>query len=395
MFIFEILIYVFFAYVMCSYAKKSYAFSLRTGEVEKPDNNLWVFWLFFALICGIRWNVGNDSVGYMIDFDEGRIRENSVEHLWDLLVLGIHGLHLHYTIGMAITGFIQIYFVTKLTSKYRYILLFLPIVLFGTNHFLDWCNAVRQMMAASIFVFSTQFILKKKIIPYILCIFAASQIHHSAQMLYVMYLFAYIRPDKISISDRRVLTIGIFITCFVLGMTPQFQSFLGFFTFIIQNVGDYDHVESFVQQTLGENNLTERAFGPIQLSFFLTNLAPIWFGPEMKRQFKETIPFYDMWWLFSFIYACGYFLVCNVNYMFIRPFLYLYPFQLLITSLLLYYFYSKKLKTHFWRFVIIIWITTVWNVMKSVGNPIESTTYKLFLFHNLDDWSKLLQQMIK
>lgn len=390
MFIFEILIYVFFAYVMCTYAMKSYAYSQRTGIVDKPDHNLWMFWLFFALICGIRWNVGNDSVGYMIDFNEGRIRENSVEHLWDLLVLGIHGLHLHYTIGMAITGFVQIYFVTKLTSKYRYILLFLPIVLFGTNHFLDWCNAVRQMMAASIFVFSTQFILKRKILPYMLCIFAASQIHHSAQMLYVMYLFAYIRPDKISISGRRVLTIGIFITCFVLGMTPQFQSFIGLFTLIIQSVGDYDHVESFVQQTLGENNLTERAFGPIQLSFFLTNLAPIWFGPELKRKFKETIPYYELWWFFSFIYSCGYFLVCNVNFMFIRPFLYLYPFQLLIVSLLLYHFYSKKNIIMLCSLIGIIWVSVAWNIMKNIGNPIESVTYKLFLFHNFDEWSKLI-----
>lgn len=395
MFIFEILIYVFFAYVMCSYARKSYAFSLRTGEVEKPDNNLWAFWLFFALICGIRWNVGVDCVEYMRRFDEGVIKENSVEHLWDILVWSVHRLHLHYTVGMAITGFVQIYFATKLASRYRYILLFLPIVLFGTNHFLDWCNAVRQMMAASIFVFSTQFILNRKFIPYMLCIFAASQIHHSAQLLYVMYAFAYIRPDKISISDKKVWTTGIFIICFVLGMTPQFQSFLGLFTSIIQIVGSYDHVESFVQQTLGENNLTERVFGPTQLSFFLTNLAPIWFGPELKREHKEKVPYFDLWWFFSYVYSCGYFLVCNVNFMFIRPFLYFYPFQLLITSLLLYYFYTRKLKTYFWGFVGIIWITIIWNVMKNMGNPLESVTYKLFLFHNFDEWRELILQAIQ
>lgn len=395
MFIFEILIYVFFAYVMCTYAEKSYTYSQRTGIVDKPDHNLWMFWLFFALICGIRWNVGTDSVGYMIDFNEGRIRENSVEHLWDLLVLSVHGLHLHYTIGMAITGFVQIYFVTKLASKYRYILLFLPIVLFGTNHFFEWCNAVRQMMAASIFVYSTQFILNKKLIPYILCIFAASQIHHSAQMLYVMYVFAYIRPDKILISDKKILTTSIFIVCFVLGMTPQFQNILGLFFFLVESLGNYDYVGDVIQKTIVEGEISERSFGPMQLSFFLIALAPIWFGPELKREYKDKVSYFDLWWFFSYVYSCGYFLVCNVDFMFVRAFLFFYPFQLLITSLLLCYFYSNKLKTHFWGFSLIIWISIVGNIIKNKDNPLESVTYKLFLFHNLDDWQKLIQQFVQ
>ena len=60
MFIFDILIYVFFAWVMYAYAKHSYVFAKRTGRFEQPDKNLWIFWLFFAFICGIRWNVGVD-----------------------------------------------------------------------------------------------------------------------------------------------------------------------------------------------------------------------------------------------------------------------------------------------------------------------------------------------
>lgn len=395
MFIFEILIYVFFAYMMYNYAKKSYALSLRTGDVEKPDNNLWRFWLFFALICGIRWNVGSDSVGYMIVFRDGRIREESVEHLWNFLVQSIHGLDLHYTIGMAITGFVQIYFTTKLTSKYRYILIFFPIVLFGGVYFIGWCNAVRQMMAASIFVYSIQYILNKKFIPYVMCIFAATQIHHSAQVLYVMYVFAYIRPDKISISDKKILTTSIFIVCFVLGMTPQFQNFLGLFFFLVESLGTYDYVGNVIQQTIVEGEMSERNFGPMQLSYFLTALAPIWFGSELKREYKDKVPYFDLWWFFSYIYSCGYFLVCNVQFMFIRPFLYFQPFQLIINSLLLYYFYCNKLRTKFWGYVGVIWLSTAWNIMKNMDNPIESVTYKLFLFHNLDDWDKLFQQAIQ
>ena len=395
MVVFEILIYIFFAFVMYNYAKKSYAYSLKYQKTEKPNTGLWLFWLFFALICGIRWNVGADSVGYMIDFRDGRIDNDSGEHLWNILVLSVHKLHLHYTIGMAITGFVQIYFVTKQASKYRFILIFLPIVLFGGGHFLGWCNAVRQMMAASIFVYSTQYILQKKLIPYLLCIFVASQIHHSAQLLYVMYVFAYIRPDKISISDKKVMTTVIFIVCFVLGMTTQFQNFLGIFSFLVESLGTYDYVDNVIHKTIVEGETTARNFGPMQFSYFLTSLAPIWYGSELKREFKERIPYFDLWWFFFYIYACGYFLVCNIDYMFIRPFHYFQPFQLLITSLLLYYFYSRKSRSLFWGFTGIIWVSLAWNIIKNMGNPMESVTYKLFFFHSIEEFYNLFQHAIQ
>lgn len=386
MFIFEILIYVFFAWVMYTYAKKSYAYANRTGIVDKPDQNLWKFWLFFTFICAIRWNVGVDCIGYMQRFDQGRIREQSVEHLWDILVLGVHKLHLHYTIGMAITAFVQIYFTTKLASQYRYLLVFLPIALFGGAYFGSYCNAVRQMMAASIFVFSTQFILQKKLLPYLLCIFAASQIHHSSQLLYVFYLLAYIRPDKISLSDKRVICTSIFIACFVLGLTPQFQAYANYFTAFVDFFGDnYDYVNNYIQDKVVEGDNDARNFGPMMLSYFLTALAIVWFGPELKREYKDKIPYFDLWWLFAFVYVCGFFLFGNVSFMFLRPLMFFIPFQLLITSLLLYYLYTHN-RTYFILFVCVLWVASCWDIIKNIGVPWESVTYKIFLFHDLYNW---------
>lgn len=378
---------------MYSYAKKSYAYSLQTGVMDKPDKNLWKFWLFFAMICGIRWNVGEDCVGYMqnfdkgvIRFDNGVIREDSIEYLWALLVLGVYNLHLHYTVGMAITAFVQIYFTTKIASKYRYILVFLPIALFGGAYFWDYCNAVRQMMAASIFVFSTQFILEKKLLPYLLCIFVASQIHHSSQLLYVFHVFAYIRTDKISFSDKRFLCTSIFIACFVLGMTPQFQAYAGYFSALVDFFGDsYEYVNIYIQDKIVEGNNDARNFGPMMLSYFLSSLAIVWFGPELKKEYKVEIPYFDLWWMFAFIYVCGFFLFGNISFMFLRPLMYFIPFQLLITSLLLYYFYTHN-KKYFMLMISVIWVACCWDIIKSVGVEWESKTYKIFLFHDLYNW---------
>lgn len=384
MFIIDIFIYIVIAWLLYGYTSKAYYnASSEDEEDEKTDRNIWIFWILFAVICGIRWNVGVDSRAYMRFFAFGIVKPDSVEYLWDALVLAVYGLHLHYVIGMAITGFVQIYFATKIASKYRYILVFLPIVLFGGDHFLGWCNAVRQMMAACIFVYSTQYILKKKLVPYLLCIFAASQIHHSSQMLYVMYIFAYIRPDRISFSDKKVMCMSIFITCFVLGMTPQFQSLIGFFSFLVDSLEKYDYVGNILTDTIVKGNINERSFGPMQLSYFLTALAPIWYGRELKVAYKDCLPYFDLWWFFSFIYACGYFLVCNVHFMFIRPFLFFQPFQLLMVSLLLFHLYTTGKKGMFQMLVAVIWMNICWDVIKNSGIPMEAVSYKFFFFHNL------------
>ena len=386
MFVFEILIYIFFAWVMYTYALRSYIYAIQTGIVDKPDQNLWKYWLFFALICGIRWNVGVDCVGYMQNFDKGVIREDRVEYLWDLLVLGVHKLHLHYTIGMAITAFVQIYFTTKLASKYRYILVFLPIALFGGSYFFDYCNAVRQMMAASIFVFSTQFILEKKLLSYLMCILVASLIHQSSQLLYVFYIFAYIRPDKISFSDKRFLCTSILIACFVLGMTPQFQAYAGYFSTLVDYFGDsYEYVNNYIQDKVVEGDNDARNFGPMMLSYFLSALAIVLYGPELKKEYKDKIPYFDLWWLFAYIYICGFFLFGNISFMFLRPLMFFIPFQLLITSLLFHYFYTYN-KRNFRILTGIVWLALCWNIMKSIGVAWESTTYKIFLFHDLYNW---------
>lgn len=385
MFLFDICIYVILAWLMCNFARQSFNYSLEMEDEESARTNkhMWLFWLSFAVICGIRWNVGVDCGSYIMFFKNGFVNKKSVEHLWDALVLGVYNLHLHYAIGMAITAFVQIYFATKIASKYRYILIFLPLALFGGSYFLDWCNAVRQMMAACIFVYSTQYILHKKLLPYLLCIFAASQIHHSASMMYVMYVFAYIRPDRMSFSNKRTICTTIFMVCFILGITPQFKNFIGFFNFLVDNLDKYDYVANIVQQTVIKGEFNSRSFGPMQISYFLTALATIWYGPELREHFRDGLPYFDLWWLFSFIYGCGYFLVCNVHFMFIRPFMFFQPFQLLIVSLLLFHFYINGKKGMFTMLIMAIWFNIFWNVFKSSGIPYESVTYKLFLFHNL------------
>ena len=383
MFIFDILIYVFFAIVMYSFANKSYVFAQFPSKKRDSQTFLWMFLLFFAIVCGVRWNVGSDSVGYMHEFAEGRLNPDKREYLWTALVFIVSRLHIHYTIGMALVAFLQLYFLTKLPSKERYILIFLPIALFGGCYFLDYCDGMRQMLVASLFVFSTKYIVEKKPIKFLIFIFISYFIHHSVLILAPFFLLAYIPYYRIELSNKRVLCITIFIICFLLGQTPQFTRFVGLFEFLVSSLDEsYNYVNSYIEQHIIEGDNVVRHFGPMQLSYFITALLTIWFGKELNTSYKSRIPYFELWWFFSFIYGCFYFLVCNVSFLFIRPFMYFEPFQLIIVSLLLFHLYKKK-RLLFWFFVLTIWVGLSWNIIKNQGEFAESVTYKTVLFHDL------------
>lgn len=386
MLILDVLIYVCFAYIMCTYAHKSYISSTKLSESRCTDYNLFFIYVFFTIICAIRWNVGTDCISYMHVFDKGHINEEKTEYIWQALVLFVYKLHLHYTFGMGLVAFLQLYFLTILPYRYRYIIVFLPIALFGGCYFLDYCNGMRQMLVASMFVFATKYIIEKRFTKYMILMCIMYYVHHSAIMLIPFYLLAYSRINRISFSDKKLLCTSLFILCFILGQTPQFVSFLGFFDFLVSNMdSSYSYVNNVIQKTIVDGDNQTRNFGPMQLSYFLTAAFTIWYGKELKIEYQNKIPYFNLWWLFSFIYACGYFLVCNVSFMFIRPIQYFEPFQLIIVSLLLFYFHDKRKTMLFWIFVLLIWTSMIWNIMKSIGVFGESVTYKTIFFHDLNE----------
>lgn len=63
------------------------------------------------MICGIRYNVGVDCLSYIHNFKTGYIGKSRLEEsLWVLFVQSIHRAGIHYTVGMGLVAFVQIYF---------------------------------------------------------------------------------------------------------------------------------------------------------------------------------------------------------------------------------------------------------------------------------------------
>lgn len=378
MFIFEILIYVCFAYVMYFFAKKSVEYY---PDCDTFDRYSIYYMVFFTAVTALRYSVGGDYFSYVKILEQGLIVEERADQevLWNTLVTISSSLNLSAVVGLGVCGFLQIYFLVRANLNYKVILVTLPIVMFGSRYYYDMVGAIRQVTAACFFVWFSKFIYERKLLKYLVCVFLASLFHHSAMILAIFYLI----PKSFVVADRRTMMLAAFFICFSLGLTPQFASLINSIQSVAVVIG-YDGYNSAISDYLtGERN-EALSFGPIMLSFLLIAVILIWYGPYLKERYEDKIPIFNLWYNLSFIFSCAYFLVFNSGHLFIRPVQYLEYFQMIMAALLLYDFmiesqYSAKFKYLLIGFILIIWTSISWDIIKVDGVK-NSVTYKCVLF---------------
>lgn len=374
MFVFEILIYVFFAWVMYSLARKS---NDLYPDSDRIDRYLVMYILFFTVISAIRWRVGVDSVTYIGIFRNGEVRDGSKEYIWDWLVEFVYNNGLHFVVGTCVAAFLQIFFLTRSVNNYKYILIWLPVVLFGGRYYLDLMNGVRQMIVACGFLFLTRYIVGKIPVLYFFGILLLSLIHHSALILMPLYFLAYVPYEKIGMADKRFICLVLLGICVVVGQTPMFSNLTSYITPLLVSAGYENYSEWYANVLMGHGS-EQLSFGPMMLSYLLTSGVVIWYAPTLYRVYANAIPCFNLWYFLSFIYSCGYFLVCNISHIIIRPFKYFELFGLVMLCLLLNYFYNNyiRYRTEFICLVMVIWLNISVNVYKSCGKLLEFVLYK-------------------
>lgn len=382
---FDILVYVIFAFFASNIAKKSENY-IKDNDIPSShwDKYLTYFVLFFTIIGGIRWNVGSDCISYAMWLTHQPIDYESNEKLWTLLTYWFQRYKIHWTIGLGLCMFIQTYFVTKTLQPYRWLLVFMPFVFFGSYHWQNWVGAVRQMMVGCGFLWASRFIYEKQLVKYLLFIFIGSLVHQSALILLPFYLI----PNWLNIVHKRWLLISILFTCVMLGQTAEFSG-LAPYVQALADTTDYEgYADSMYEMLVSGYDDEALQLGPMMLTYLLIPLFIIWYGPELEEKYAKKIPYFNLWYTLSFFYSCAYFLVCNLGHIFIRPILYFSVFQLVLASLLLYHLCteyklhrSRQILTYFFCFVIAL--NSSWNVYKAVysDNRFEAITYKIFLFH--------------
>lgn len=381
MFVVDLLVYVFFAWAMCTLAQRSASLAPDSGT--RFDRHLWAYVLFFTVIVAIRWRVGADSTAYIKIFQQGVVREGSEEYLWDALVTFVHGCGLHFVVGTGVMAFLQIALLTKgALSHRREVLVWLPVVLFGSRYFLDLMNGVRQMTAACGFVFLMKYAQARRPAPYVVGVLLLAGLHHSVLLLLPAYLLTYVPWGRLRLPDRRWACLAALITCFVMGQTPSFQGLLKYIEPIVATAG-YEGLTDFYADTLSGEHSEALAFGPTMLSFLLSSVAVIWYGPQLRARYEGCIPMFNLWYFGAVFYSCTYFLVCNMSHMMIRPFQYFELFLAFMLALLLHLLREGggRTQVQLYALIVILWVCTAGGVYQASGKQVETVIYKTFFGH--------------
>lgn len=292
--------------------------------------------LIFALISGIRWQVGVDHLSYLSDYETlirgHELRAGRWEPGFYFISKLFANLNIHFVFYFAFWAFLQLFFIFYAHKNERYLLPFLGLVILLGPHYFSWMNGIRQMLAATIFVFSIQYIKDRKLIAYIITILLAATIHKSAILLLIFYFI----PQR-DFFKNRYINIGLVIATLIIGLTPTFMNAISSFENILAFIGYDRYAERFDIMLTYEREMN---LGPRRLSILFLNILNIWYAPKLKKVFKNTN--YLIYFNFSFIGILLYNLFANTSHIFLRPVSYFTIFLALTTSYLLYYLKPQK-----------------------------------------------------
>jgi hypothetical protein len=335
--------------------------------------------LLFALVSGIRWQVGVDHLNYLAFYENlrngGEFRSSGLEIGFDYITKLFADLGLHFTFYFAFWAFLQIFFIYYAVRNERYLLPFLGIVIVMGPEYLSWMNGIRQMLAACMFIYSIQFIQNKSVIKYFLTLFLAFLIHKSAILLLIFYFI----PQKNYFYNRYFNLLLLFI-CVIIGLNPYWIQTLTFFENALVTIG-YEAYSENLDVFIDERR--EMVFGPRRIAVLLLNVFTIWYAPILKKVFKNTN--YLTYFNFAFLGSLFYNLFANTSHLFLRPVSYFTIFLALTTSYLLYYLKIKKPTGVSFRFIIVFAISIsflLFSIIADYGKAeMDWTNYKFFWDH--------------
>lgn len=297
----------------------------------------WICIFIFALISGIRWNVGVDYLSYYYDYSrmldgtfEARSRGIEIGYL--VISQAFSKLKIHFVFYFAFLAFIQIYFILLAFRNHRHVVPFMLLVLVLGGYYFSIMNGIRQQIVACSFLWAINFAIEKKPVKYIIWVACAYLMHHSVLILLPVFLLVY---DN-RIWNKKWANLIIFIICIILGNTPSWINSLTRLEGLLTFLGYDNYLE----------NLTEISsfrtfnFGPRMIVMMGTYILTLWFYPKASKYFKDQK--FDWCFKLYFIGLCGYYLFINSSALFLRPIEYFTLFGLPVIAYILVYLRKEK-----------------------------------------------------
>ena len=333
--------------------------------------------LIFAFFSGVRWNVGVDHLHYLANYltvQNGGYSIFEKEYGFEFLTRLFADLRIHYSFYFGFLAFLQIFFIFRAFKDERYLYPFLGIIIIFGPEYLSWMNGIRQMLAATIFLWAVQFIQKRQLYRYVMAIAIASLMHKSALMLIAFYFI----PQK-DFFKNRIFTLCLFVLTIYLGTNNFWINNLNNIGGALEFLG-YDKIAMRLDVLVEDVQI--RTFGPRRLVLILIFIITLWLSPKLKIYFKNTyfLTYYNL----AIIGILLYNLLGNTHHIFIRPITYLTIFSIPTTAYLLLYL-KKNIRKYFLVFAFTLALTLIYlplSIIADYGKGKQDYTNYKFYWHN-------------
>ena len=285
--------------------------------------------LIFSIIFGMRYDVGEDHLHYLNDYLS--LSMDRYEPLFKNIAITLRENYIRFSIFFSILAFIQIFLLYYTFKDEKKLYPFLTFVLFTGQYFMSWMNIIRQDIVSCIFLFSTIFIFKRKIILYLFCCILAIGFHYSAILLIPCYWILYVNKDFLK---SRFLQYVVILFCGYIALTKldYTEAIIPLMDFFLSSSNIYSSYSIHSIEYFA--NLTNAGGGVSIVCQILIDLIIISYSLKLKDEFvnsRFTI-FYNLYFFGTSINT----LFIN-NLLFSRPFRCFKIFKLVVSAYLLFY----------------------------------------------------------
>ncbi len=377
-------VYIITAFILYLLARN---LSLRVEYVQIVEHRTLSFWnietivsiLFFAIICGMRYNVGVDNLSYIRQYeylqDWGHFRRESLEPGFTFIAQLFAYEELHFSFFMGFWAAIQMFFVYYALRNDRYLLPFVALFIILGPTFLNWTNGLRQCVAGCIFIYLIEFIIQRKFVYFCVGIIICSLIHRSAILLLPFYwVFNY--PPTLK---NGLLNVLIVIVCTIIGLMPSWIQVMGHMQTIIAFLGYNDYANRIDDIIINANDAI--AWGPSRIGLFILDALALYYYPKIKKTYRLNKRF-DVYFYAFFIGSCLFNLFANTSHIFLRPVAYFRDFRVIIVPICLFFMYkTTKQQWLYLVFLSLAFFYTLYSSLKPFigGSGVESPeVYKFF-----------------
>ncbi len=180
---------------------------------------LWLCFAELVFIAGFRaWNIGADTQIYIqafitainhIDLSSSYMEKGYIWYNQFIALFTSNPQTILVVNAFVITGSLL-----WLIKKYSSVVL-LPVLLLVISYFAGTMNIMRQYLALTIVLYGFQFVIKRQLIPFLLCCLFASTFHYSSLLAVGLY-FLYPLPFK----TKYAIVIGVFSVCALWLLAP-------------------------------------------------------------------------------------------------------------------------------------------------------------------------------